>query len=312
MTRTKNGNLLVIKSRGVIETVCFIILNYNGFGETKQLVDSIRVWNRELLDFHVIVVDNCSPDGSYEKLRTEFAHSDVVDVICSEKNGGYSYGNNFGARYAMEKYNPQYIAISNPDVEIGQDTVIKLLDTFSIDTRIAMCAPVMKSVDGSFSIHAIKLPTYSDDLRACVLNRSAKNLIKEKYQTLESDRTMIVTEMLPGSFFVIRSDCFEQVGMFDEEVFLYCEERILGKRIKDAGFLAVTRADLFFIHAHAVTIRRNTSIVKSWKILLKSRYYYEKCYQKCNIFQLAVLKIAMNAFLWQIWAVLMIERLKKK
>ena len=311
MTRTKNGNLLVIKSRGVIETVCFIILNYNGFGETKQLVDSIRVWNRELLDFHVIVVDNCSPDGSYEKLRIEFAHSDVVDVICSEKNGGYSYGNNYGIKFAIENYEPEYLAIANPDIEVDENTVIQLLETFK-NERIAMVSPVMKSVNGECRLVSYKLPSFFDDLRACWKDTDPKNVVYSGFPTITGEPNLILTEMLPGSFFVVRTSAFQEANLFDERVFLFCEERIIGKRMKQLGYSLAFRKDLSYVHAHSVTIRRAMDTVKIWKTIWSSRFYYQVAYNHIGAAKQLLLLINSKIFILRLMVALMLHEWKTR
>lgn len=279
--------------------ISFVILNYNGHLETEKLVRSISTWDASKLNYNVIIVDNCSSDDSYDLLTKAFIGNNRIDVIKSERNGGYSYGNNYGSEYAMRKYQPTYIAIANPDIEIDQDTVIKLLETFSVNDRIAMCAPIMKSRDGSYSIYAQDLPSYRDDLSACSIRNRSKT-IQEQYKTIEGYENCILTEMIPGSFFVVRADYFSEVGMFDDHVFLYCEERIIGKRLKDTGYLSVKRADLFYVHVHAVTTSRTISEIKRWKILLSSRLYYQKAYENVKGIRLLLLKAAMKQYLLEL------------
>ena len=292
--------------------ISFIILNYNGYKETSKLVDAINLWDRAKTDFSVIVVDNCSKDNSFDNLKKRYSGSNFIDVISSEKNGGYSYGNNYGAKYAIKKYKPKFIAISNPDVEIEQDMICKLLDTFETDSRIGMCAPVMKSIDGSYNVYSQRLPTYQDDLNACSLRDQSKCIIRKGYKTLDPEGNFIVTEVLPGSFFVIRTDCFSQVGMFDEHIFLYCEERIIGKKLKEAGFIAITRADLFYVHAHAVSTRKSINTLNRWRHLLKSRLYYQKNYEHINFLQSLILNGAMQIFLLKLNVLLIRKSIKDK
>ena len=73
-----------------------IVLNYNDFNTTEKLLNAIK--NYDALD-KIVVVDNKSPDGSFEKLLK--FQSDKISVIQSPKNGGYSYGNNFGTKYLL-------------------------------------------------------------------------------------------------------------------------------------------------------------------------------------------------------------------
>jgi len=290
--------------------ISIIILNYNGFDETDKLAHSIGQWNTDLLDFSVIIVDNCSVDESYAKIKEKYSKLLHFDVIRSNRNGGYSYGNNYGIKYAIQKYHPTYIAIANPDVEIEQEVVINLLDTFKVNSKIAMCAPVMKTLDGAYNIYSQKLPGFIDDLKACSVRARFRSVIEEDYCTIDENKTCIPTELLPGSFFVIRTDCLLQIGMLDENVFLYCEERILGKRLKNAGYIAILRKDLFFTHAHAISTSKSMDIISRWKQVLKSRMYYQKTYERINWFQRIVLACAMCFYILEL-RVLIAVRLNK-
>ena len=52
---------------------------------------------------------------------------DKVDVIQSDKNGGYSYGNNYGAFYLIDKYMVDILVIANPDVEFSEAFLIRIV-----------------------------------------------------------------------------------------------------------------------------------------------------------------------------------------
>lgn len=281
-----------------MKDISFIILNYNDAATTVKLVDSLLLWRKDGNRLHYIIVDNCSKDDSFTRLYTQYKQTSGVDVIESEKNGGYSYGNNYGAKYAIEKYHSDYIAIANPDIEIEEDVFSKLVESFEYDEKLAACSPIMKNISGSFSVYSQKLPTYWDDLKACFHSTTSKTILRDGFKYLDQDQNMILTEMLPGCFFVIRADVFLEIGMLDENVFLFCEERILGRKVKNLGWRMIFRSDLFFIHAHSVSIKKAYSTLKTWKILLQSHYYYEKKYNSCNIFQLILLKMCMKSFLF--------------
>lgn len=293
-------------------TISFIVLNYNDAETTITMVERLCQWKDPSLKLNVVIVDNRSTDESLSRLKARFANSALVEVICSEKNGGYSYGNNYGAKYAIEHFKPDYIAIANPDIVVEEQAVIELLGTFHVNNRVAMCSPVMKSINGSFRIYSQSLPTWWDDLKACRLGNHSDTLHENNYQTLDEDGNLIITEMLPGSFFVIRSDVFEEIGMLDENVFLYCEERILGKKLKDAGYKVILRKELFFVHAHAISTSKAFSVLKREQLMLSSRLYYQKEYGKCNTAQLFCLKTAMRVFLLELKMLLLYTHLVSK
>lgn len=270
--------------------ICLIILNYNGLPETKELVESLKSWDEDMFSFRAIVVDNCSTDQSFEQLLECFSSTSFVDVIRSEKNGGYSYGNNYGARYAIEKYTPQYLAIANPDIQIDQDTMIELLKTFQVDEKIAMAAPAMKNTKGEYRLYSQRLPTFYDDFRACWTEKASPSIITKNYETVPEHENLILTEMLHGSFYVVKTSCFQEAGMLDEGVFLFCEERIIGKRLKDLGYKLILRSDLFFVHAHSVTIRKAMNTLKMWRAIWNSRIYYQKKYNRIDQSKIALLR----------------------
>ena len=72
--------------------VAIIILNYNDSENTIRYVNEIS--NYDILNKIVIVDNHSNKENEYEKLLK--LASDKVDVIRSDKNGGYSYGNNYG------------------------------------------------------------------------------------------------------------------------------------------------------------------------------------------------------------------------
>ena len=79
--------------------VGIILVNYNGYKETEECIESIKESNAN--DYQIIVVDNCSTDDSRQKLRT-YESDPIVKVLYSDKNGGFSYGNNIGIKYAAQ------------------------------------------------------------------------------------------------------------------------------------------------------------------------------------------------------------------
>ena len=87
----------------------FVILNYNDSDETLQLCNKIKNYSSI---YKIVVVDNLSTDNSFEKLKK--IEGNKIDVILSDKNGGYSYGNNYGAFYLIDKYKIDILFISNP------------------------------------------------------------------------------------------------------------------------------------------------------------------------------------------------------
>ncbi len=114
-----------------------IILNYNSENDTIRFVNEIKEYKNINT---IVIVDNCSEN--VDKLKV--LENGKVHVIKSDKNGGYSYGNNKGIKYLNslgEHYD--YIIISNPDVSIEESSIDKVLITLQENEQIAVAVPRM-------------------------------------------------------------------------------------------------------------------------------------------------------------------------
>ena len=121
--------------------VGMVILNYNDYETTKNYLNEIK--NYKNLN-KIVVVDNNSTDNSYEKLK-EFNNS-KIDIIKTDSNKGYAYGNNFGIRYINSNSDLDYIIISNPDITVSDSTIGRLKKDLDDNEDIAVVAPAIKQL----------------------------------------------------------------------------------------------------------------------------------------------------------------------
>ena len=77
-----------------------VVLNYNDAETVEKNISKIRDYS--VID-HIVIVDNSSTDNSYDRLKK--LCSDRIDVVKTDRNGGYGYGNNFGIKYLIKNYN---------------------------------------------------------------------------------------------------------------------------------------------------------------------------------------------------------------
>ena len=102
--------------------VCFVILHYMALDETILCVESIRGCVEG--EKKIIVVDNCSPNGSIKGLEEKYKDAGDVDVLETGENLGFAKGNNFGYAYAVREYSPDFVVVMNNDMEIRQKDFI--------------------------------------------------------------------------------------------------------------------------------------------------------------------------------------------
>ena len=146
-------------------SIAIIVLNYNDYETTIKYINFVK--NYSLIN-NIIVVDNCSTNNSYEKLKVY--ESGKIDVIKSDKNGGYAYGNNYGIKYAKDKYNSDYLIISNPDV-FFEEKIIPIMTSFirKNNNDIGIVSPTVINNENSNMPIAWKQPSYWDNIFSMII-----------------------------------------------------------------------------------------------------------------------------------------------
>lgn len=259
-----------------------VILNYNDAETTINLCN--HIYSYKTID-KIVVVDNNSSDDSYERfleLKTL-----AIDVIKCDRNGGYSSGNNYGANYLIKQYDADIIFISNPDVEFTEKFVEEISKVL-INSDAKAASGIMVNDDGQADICSTKANTYLHDLLSATL--IIKKIIRHKRRNILNNGDCINTEILPGSLFAIDSKAFMEIGGFDEGVFLYCEEAILGKRLIDKGYKLKLVTTEQFKHHHSVSINKSVNRLNRVKQIYKSTLYYWYTYGNVSIFKLILMR----------------------
>lgn len=287
------------------KNLAVVILNYNDANTTIKLLD--RVENYSLIN-HIAVVDNCSTDNSLQILS---AHSNSkVDVVRSDKNGGYGYGNNFGIRYLNEKYKPSHILICNPDIDIEEDVLRRMLNTFNADPQIAVVAPFMLNRDGRKEPGcAWRLPTKYEYIFSADLI-IGHFLRPTHYPNLDkTTETSKEVDCVAGSLLMVDTAKMLQYGMYDENIFLFGEETTIGCKFKKAGLKTILLLQDSFLHLHGVSINKSIgSQVKKRKLMLASRQYILKTYLGASKMDLLLAKIVHSISMFEFRLLLMMRR----
>lgn len=213
-----------------------IIVTYNSENDIYDCLSSIKQWadipNDEL---ELIVVDNNSrnTDAMFEQLRLLYG-SDIV-LIKNTRNGGYGQGNNMGIRKATAPV----ILIMNPDVRLMEPVFKTALYAFEGNNNLGMYG--MKQMlsatepsNNSFSC-AYTVNGYLQTFMTSFGNRYDKYFPRYMH--------------FSGSCFFVRKEMFEQIGLFDETIFMYGEEEDIHYRMRKNGFTQMLyNPKLHYIH----------------------------------------------------------------
>ncbi|HNW19878.1 MAG TPA: glycosyltransferase [bacterium] len=96
--------------------IYFIILNFNGYSDTVECLESLRRLKNQ--DFQVILVDNASTNDEGKQLAAEFP--EYIHIL-NEKNTGFAGGNNIGVARALQEADCGYIFFLNNDTTVEPD-----------------------------------------------------------------------------------------------------------------------------------------------------------------------------------------------
>lgn len=267
--------------------VAAIVVNYNDVEDTENYIKNIS--NYKAID-RILVVDNMSTtENAFSRLKS-LEENNKVKVIQSEKNGGYNYGNNFGMKYLEslnEKYD--YYIISNPDIEITEDTIKKCLKEIQKDEKIAVIAPRMFNKENkpirrsSWKVRTFWLDVvHSTRILELLFYKVLRN---GEYSNKEYEQEKLEVEAISGAFFIIRSNVIKEIGFFDENTFLFYEEDILAKKLLKENLKTICLSKEKFIHYESQTIGKTFSYYKKMLQMYKSKMYYHKTYNNINIIQ---------------------------
>lgn len=201
--------------------VSVVIVNYNAGDLLTDCVRSSLLQVRE-----VIVVDNASVDGSLSRCEQAFAGTSALRVVRNTRNLGFAAACNIGYREA----GCEFVFFLNPDCQIEPGSVAELRDALQADPRVGMVGGLLLNVDGTEQGGARRaIPTpWRSFVRAFGLNRFAQRWPKLFFDFHLHKQPLpdhaIEVEAISGACMLVRRDAVKEVGLWDENYFLHCED----------------------------------------------------------------------------------------
>ena len=209
-----------------------IIVNYNVKYYLEQCLTSV-VRALADIDGEIIVVDNHSSDGSVDYLKDRFPH---VTFIESNHNLGFARANNIAIRQSRA----EYVLMLNPDTIVGERTLNEVLSFLDTHPRAGAAGVQMLRANGEKANESRRgLPTPMTALYKmtglCARYPKHKKLGHYYMGYLPWDEPGQI-EVISGAFLMVRKKVLDQVGLLDEDYFMYGEDIDLSYRILKSGY----------------------------------------------------------------------------
>lgn len=173
------------------------------------------------------IIDNSSTN----KLREIFPQDSRLEYIFMNSNNGFGAGHNFIMRQP-EKMG-KYHLVLNPDVSFEPGTLEKLYDYMEANSDVGNVMPRIIYPNGELQYLCKLLPTPMDWIgRMFIPFKSIKKRINDKFEMRFADyESEMNVPYLSGCFMFLRKSVIEEVGVFDEGIFMYGEDTDLNRRI---------------------------------------------------------------------------------
>lgn len=227
-----------------------IIVNYNvkyyldqcirsvlrAFEEMKKASSSDSSVNEDVAE--IIVVDNHSADGSVNYLEKRYPQMlyPMVRFVRSAHNLGFARANNIAIRQSRG----EYVLLLNPDTIVGEDALKASVDFMDAHEDAGAVGVRMLGAQGRRAMESRRgLPTpmvsFFKMLGFC--NRWPHHRLFGKYYMgyLPWDEPCQI-EVVSGAYCMLRRKALDEVGLLDEDFFMYGEDIDLSYRVLKGGY----------------------------------------------------------------------------
>ncbi len=251
-----------------------VVVNYNAGELLSACVRSVLgAWPAGFAG-EILVVDNASTDGSGERAAAEYGQ---VRLVRLEANLGFGAANNRGLRLTQA----DFALLLNPDTEVRPGALDRLLGTLAEHPEAALVGPRLVYPDGRLQHSAFKFPNLVQvavDLFPDLLGRLYDSPLNGRYPAeLYRQPRPFRADFVLGACLLGRYQALAEVGFFDEDFFMYCEEVDLAFRLRRAGWEVLCEPRAVVVHHGGAATGKVGAEALRWlwesRLKLFERYY---------------------------------------
>lgn len=214
--------------------IAAITITYNDGYKFKEWCNHYEKYKEEI--FLHIIIDNNSTDDYLSKVKSYFKNSLIIEM---GYNGGCTASYNAGIKHALADHNVDAIALIGNDMMIEKGDMTKLYKFLYSNKKFGMVEPLILEKDGTINdfgceisnfltlkpyMSGMKITDISKPFHICTTVTGGMNLAKRKF--------------------------YEEVGLQDENLFMYSDEVDMGLRAKEKGFLMAATKEAIAWHMH--------------------------------------------------------------
>ncbi len=279
-----------------------IIVNWNAKDWLYKTLTSVYKYTKDIT-FEVLVIDNNSSDDSVEMIRKEFPQ---IRLITNKDNKGYSKANNQGIRESKGRY----IILLNPDTKLLDNALKSMIEFMDNHKEAGAVGCSLLNPDMSWQSSCRGYPDLAkafleNTLSGKLLSRTTRG--REKYIELWRPEDIHEVEAVSGACLLTRREVIEQVGLLDENIFMFSEEVDWCYRIRKSGWRIYYLPYIQIIHYGGYTYR-NINDKMFVKVYQTKYYFHRKHFGPLSAFIYRLLNIYGLSFRVIKWLIIYLSR----
>lgn len=241
-----------------------VIVNYNVSDKLKNCLEALNDLNHKD-KYKIIIVDNNSSDNSVSLIKKEFPD---IFLIENKENLGYAKANNIAIDFLIKTFGSiEYILLLNPDVVVSYNTIDGLMEFLKNHPNIGCVSPALGSADNKFKNGCGGfIPGFFTGFNyffflSQIMPRLFKGIFINQEYFIKRKKP-VELDWLSGACLMLRKNMILEVGLLNENYFLYGEDIEWGRRIKKGGWTLYLIPELRVVHLGGESLRKlNTNKV---------------------------------------------------
>jgi len=259
--------------------VAIIILNWNGWKDTLECLESVYQINYSI--YNVIIIDNCSQDNSIQKIKDycngkiiveskffeycksnkpikikeytkgqvesgeekeikNIASNKKLILVKCDKNYGFAEGNNIGINYALENLDPDYILLLNNDTVVHRLFLTELVKVAEKEKKAGIIGPKIYYYNQANKIQVAW--SKINFMKGEVFLAGDGEIDQLQYNECRE------TDHVPGACFLIKREVIDKVGLLNTHYFCYWEEVDYCMIAKNANYRCIYSPESMIWH----------------------------------------------------------------
>lgn len=229
-----------------------------------------RYYNEYKDDVYLhIIVDDASDSEYVKTIKDHFSNSVIIE---REVNGGSNAAVNDGLRYALNNPDVDAIMVLDNDIKVKKGSLRNLYDYLYSDEKLGMVGPLVLKKDSDVI----------EDFGVTVGFLTSKfNYQGKRMNDLPENESMYV-DVVPGGITMSKPSFYKTVGLQDESIFMYCDERDMCYRSKLAGIKEGVTATAVTWHQHQYSPHKGKKL-KSEFLIFRNRTFLQKKYEGSSL-----------------------------